>query len=134
MLTGCSDQRVAYNKSAYKKKIHAGYTATLNKKVINPYFYFLDKENIDKVISDDKTRNISITQKNKDAALNLIKPVTGDRDTLHLLVVNGIHFQKQYLDSIVIETSAIKKISILKDDPKSTIRSYYGPIWIVVTK
>jgi len=135
MIAGCSEKRIAYNKSAYKEKIIAGYTVTLNNNLINPAFYFLDKKNIDKIVVDDKTNNISITQKNNDAAVfTSINDAAINRDTIKMLVVNGIPFQKQYIDSVVIETSAIKKISILQYDPKSTVHNYNSPVWIIVTK
>lgn len=102
------------------------YKTLLNKETeIQLEKYYLDPENITEIIADRKTKTLNIFQSNKESeSFNLTEIETAEfkkkyemtnRDSISLIVINGILVDKNERKDYRIEHNAIKSLFVLKD-------------------
>lgn len=124
-FSSCGIRSVNYKKarSLDSKK---GYKTLLNKETeIELGKYFLDTKNITKITADRKTKTLNVLQSNKNPeSFNLTEIESAkfkkryemtNRDSISLIVLNGILVEKSKRKDYRIEHNAVKNLLVLKD-------------------
>ena len=113
-------------KKARSLDVKKGYKTLLNKEAeIELEKYYLDTENIAKITADRKTKTLNIYQSNKaHVSFNLTEIESVEfkkrykmtnRDSISLIVLNGILVDKNERKDYRIEHNAVKSLLVLKD-------------------
>lgn len=120
----CSLRNIPYREKHIHKFHKAGYQISLNNEIINPEYYFLNKDNIKKVSLSKSQKLVSIYQKDTSVKYlqiaNVVDSIkhsqTNNQKNIRLLVLNGIPFSTDDFNKIKVETKAIKNIIYLHQD------------------
>jgi len=133
ILGSCSQKTITVKKMySYHK---AGYSVKLNGKEMDPNIKFLDPNNLSRIHHSKRMRTITMIQKDTAAHYLRIDSVMkkGQSNNLHLIVINGIAFEKEKFSLIQIESTSIKSIEVLKQDSLSTFH-FKGDVLLITTK
>ncbi|WP_179346200.1 hypothetical protein [Winogradskyella ursingii] len=125
LFSSCGIRLVNYKK-ARNLDLNKSYKTLLNKESeIELEKYYLDPENIIDITANRKTKTLHISQLNKESeSFNLTEIESeefkkrynmNNRDSISLIVMNGILVHKKERKEYRIEHNAIKSLLVLKD-------------------
>jgi len=143
---GCATRNIKYDRNKILKKYSAEYKMFVDKEKISLKTVFLDKDNIDNVRIDKRTRELKITQL-KPTELFAIKNFKLDslfpdrkieaKRKIDLIIIDGIPMTDSLKEKTKIDLKAIESISIVTQEKmnNSTFgRRYDGDLLLITTK
>lgn len=122
VLIGCRTSGVAYHREKIIKKFRHYRIYLNNRDLINLDTFYLDKDNVDKVIANNQTYRLNIFQKNRNSKFHLLNEVIKsskydlkNSDSL-ISVVDGVLIENLKQKSLRFEQNAVKEIITLKKE------------------
>ena len=149
MLTftfGCATRNIKYDRNKILKKYSAEYKMFVDNEKTDLETVFLDKDNIENIRIDKRTKELKITQL-KPAELfamkdwNLDSLSAGrrgwDKKNIELIIIDGIPMTDSLKEKIKIDPNAIKSIGIVSQEKMNKLnlcRHYNGDVILITTK
>lgn len=143
---GCATRNIKYDRNKILKKYSAEYKMFVDNEKMSLETVFLDKDNIENIRIDKRTRELKITQL-KPTELFAIKNFKLDslfpdrkieaKRKIDLIIIDGIPMTDSLKEKTKIDLNAINSISILtkeKWNNSSTGRSLDGDLLLITTK
>ena len=143
---GCATRSIKYDRNKILKKYSAEYKMFVDSEKMDLETVFLDKDNIEKIRIDKRTRELKITQL-KPTVLFEIKNFKLDslfpdrkieaKRKIDLIIINGIPMTDSLKEKTKIDLNAIESISIVTKEKmnNSTFgRRYNGDLLLITTK
>jgi len=143
---GCATRNIKYDRNKILKKYSAEYKMFVDNEKMDLETVFLDKDNIENIRIDKRTRELKITQL-KPTELFAIKnfkldSLFPDREIetkrkIDLIIIDGIPMTDNLKEKTKIDLNAIESISIVTQEKmnNSTFgRSYDGDLLLITTK
>lgn len=137
---GCATRNIKYDRNKILEKYSTDYKLFVDNEKVDLETLFLNKDNIENVRIDKRTRELKITQLNptelcaiKNFKLDSLFP---DR-TIDLLIIDGIPMTDNLKEKTKIDLNAINSISIIAQEKmnNSTFgRRYDGDLLLITTK
>lgn len=144
---GCATRNMKYDRNKILKKYSAEYKMFVDNERMDLETVFLDKDNIENIRIDKRTKELKITQlkptelfEMKD--LNLDSLSAGrrgwDKKKISLIVIDGIPLIDSLKEKTKIDLNAIEHLEIISQEKlnKNTIwcRGFDGDVMIIKTK
>ncbi len=122
-FSNCATYSITYNKDSISSQQKKGYEVKLNNDKIDINQYHLDENNIEKIIRDNKSKTISIVQKNVNSKIVDIQTIYSENDSteIDLIVIDGIPIENKDTFKYFIELSSITNLQTLEDASTSKI-------------
>ena len=146
LTLGCATRSIKYSRAKILKKYSADYQIYVDHKAMDLETVFLDKDNIENILVDKRTRALKITQF-KPVELMELKNLNLDsipteqkywnKKKIDLIIIDGIPLNDSLKEKIKIDPNAIKSFHILSEEAmKKTnlCRVYDGSIIVIRTK
>ncbi len=143
---GCSTRNIKYDRNKILEKYSADYKTFVDNESVDLETIFLNKDNIENIRIDKRTRELKITQL-KPTKLFLIKNFELDslfpnrkivaKRKIDLIIIDGIPMTDSLKEKTKIDLNAIKSISILtaeKINNSTFCRKYDGDLLLITTK
>ena len=143
---GCATRNIKYDRNKILKKYSAEYEMFVDKEKMNLETVFLDKDNIENVRIDKRTKELKITQFKPTELFamkdwNLDSLSSGrrgwDKKKIELIIIDGIPLFDSLKAKIKIDPNAIKSIAILSQEKMNNMtlcRGYDGDVILITTK
>lgn len=143
---GCATRNIKYDRNKILKKYSAEYKMFVDNEKMDLETVFLDKDNIENIRIDKRTRELKITQLKpielfaiKNFKLDSLFP---DREIetkrkIDLIIIDGIPMTDNLKEKTKIDLNAIESISIVTQEKmnNSTFgRRYDGDLLLIMTK
>ena len=123
-LVACNTIDVKNSREKLLKYSNEGYTVKLNDSLVKINQIILDENNIEKILVEKSTKEVIILRKKRDLNLYPLNLVVNNTEKNKLLVIDGTPIKPQELDSMSIEFSAFRSVTVLKNEPKFCERTY----------
>ena len=123
-LVACNSIAVKNSREKLLKYSNEGYTVKLNDSLVKINQIILDENNIEKILIDKSTKEVIILRRKKDLNLYPLNWVVNSAEKNNLLVIDGTPIKPEELDSMSIEFSAFRSVTVLKNEPKFCERTY----------
>ncbi|WP_291065036.1 MULTISPECIES: hypothetical protein [unclassified Empedobacter] len=142
LLFSCASQNLSYKEKQISKFSQLGYKILLENKPINIKYYFLTKKNVKKVVKNNQNKTITIELssdtkllKGKEFLQEIQQNFRNNRD-YELIVINGIPYEKNQIDSINFDLKSLDQVTILKQESANKIshRIFNSDILVLKTK
>ena len=149
MLTltfGCATRNIKYDRNKILKKYSAEYIMFVDNEKTDLETVFLDKDNIENIRIDKRTKELRITQlkptelfEMKDWNLDSLSAGRRgwDKKEIELIIIDGIPMTDSLKQKIKIDPNAIKSIAILSQEKMNNMtlcRGYDGDVILITTK
>lgn len=148
MLTltfSCATRNVKYDRNKILKKYSADYEMFVDNEKMDINTVFLDKDNIENIRIDKRTKELKITQLKSTELfevknLNLDSLSTGPKDLnkrkIYLIIIDGVPLTDSLMDKTRIDFNSIREISILTEVKTKIFHcnGYNGDVLLINTK
>ena len=143
---GCATRNIKYDRNKILKKYSAEYKMFVDNEKTDLETVFLDKDNIESILIDKRTKELKITQLKRTELfqmnkLNLDSLSAGQRGwnkkKIELIVIDGIPITDTLLEKTKIDPNAIKSFNILTQEMMQNTnlcRAYNGSVILITTK
>jgi len=143
---GCTTKNIKYDRNKILKKYSTDYKISVDNEVIDLETIYLDKDNIEGIRINKRTKEIKITQLKSTELLeitqlnidNLLAQRGGwNNYNLDLIVINGIPLTDSLKHKTKIDLNAITSIGIITQNKinNSTLgRRFNGDLLVITTK
>ena len=147
-ILSCATRYIEYDRNTILKKYSAKYSIFIDDQKIDLTNVYLDKNNIENILIDKKTKKLNIKQYkkarlieiqklNQDSLSGKIKEV--NKRKIDLIIIDGIVLDDHLNNKIKVDLNAIKSLSIiskekLNNDKLICGRHYNGDLMLINTK
>ncbi|MDT0293967.1 hypothetical protein ACFQ3R_11305 [Mesonia ostreae] len=143
---GCATRNIKYDRNKILKKYSTEYKMFVDNEKTDLETVFLDKDNIESIRIDKRTRELKITQLKRTELfemknLNLDSLSAGQRGwnkkKIELVIIDGIPLTDSLLEKTKIDPNAIKSFNILSEEMMQRTnfcRVYDGNVILITTK
>ncbi|MDX6748126.1 hypothetical protein SHK09_15115 [Polaribacter sp. PL03] len=146
LTLGCATRNIKYDRNKILKKYSAEYKMFVDNEKTELETVFLDKDNIENIRIDKRTKELKITQLKRTELfemknLNLDSLSAGQRGwnkkKIELVIIDGIPLTDSLLEKTKIDPNAIKSFNILSQEmmeKTNFCRVYNGSVILITTK
>lgn len=146
LILGCATRNIKYDRNKILKKYSTDYKLFVDNEKVDLETLFLNKDNIENVRIDKRTRELKITQVNatelfaiKNFKLDSLFPdrkIEAKRK-IDLIIIDGIPMADSLKEKTKIDLNAIKSFTILSQEKMNNMtlcRGYDGDVILITTK
>ncbi len=131
ILFGCKIRETKYDRLKLIEKYSKNYTFEIDSKKSKIENIFLDKENIKRVRVNKLDEKVIIEQNEKRKLTELSEFI---KDSITLIVIDGIPFDKTSSKNVSIDLKAIENMEILKDIGNISLCRSHKKVLLIKTK